>query len=66
MCKCDCYHERIKYRYTYDQYSGERIRHEVNTGVCYGTFECEECRCGGDKSKCDFYPKVRAEANNTK
>ena len=66
MKKCDCYHERIKYEYTYDRYSGQPIRHEVNTGVCYGTFECEECKCGGDKSECDFYEDVRAEANDTK
>lgn len=63
MIKCDCYHERIKYEYTYNQYTGERIRNEVDTGVCYGTFECEECTCGGDERKCDFYLEKR---NKTK
>ena len=28
-------------------------------GVCWGTKECEACSCGGDESKCDFYPEVR-------
>lgn len=27
--------------------------------VCYGTRECEECSCNGDKSKCNFYPEKR-------
>lgn len=26
---------------------------------CYGTKECEECKCGGDRHKCDFYPENR-------
>lgn len=30
-------------------------------GVCWGTKEREACSCGGDKSKCDFYPSVRKE-----
>jgi calcineurin-like phosphoesterase family protein len=30
---------------------------------CWGTFEREWCKCGGDESKCDFYPKKR---NSTK
>lgn len=28
-------------------------------GVCYGTKECDECSCGGDPAKCDFYPEKR-------
>jgi hypothetical protein len=27
--------------------------------VCWGTKECEECYCGGDRRKCDFYEDVR-------
>ena len=27
--------------------------------LCYGTKEMEECSCGGDTSKCDFYPEKR-------
>lgn len=28
-------------------------------GLCWGTQERDACSCGGDKSKCDFYPSVR-------
>ena len=28
--------------------------------LCYGTKEMEECSCGGDTSKCNFYPEKRA------
>lgn len=27
--------------------------------LCYGTKETEECTCGGDTSRCDFYPEKR-------
>ena len=30
-------------------------------GTCWGTQERDACSCGGDKSKCDFYPNVREE-----
>lgn len=30
--------------------------------VCYGTKEREECKCGGDAIRCDFYPTRRAMA----
>lgn len=30
--------------------------------VCWGTKECEECSCEGDKAKCNFYPELRVEA----
>lgn len=29
---------------------------------CNGTKEREECQCGGDESKCDFYPEKREKA----
>ena len=27
-----------------------------DNGICNGTKEREQCHCGGDTSKCDFYP----------
>lgn len=45
MSVCSCYRDR------------ENWLHE--RGVCYGTKECEPCSCGGDESKCDFYPEKR-------
>lgn len=32
---------------------------------CYGTKEREICQCGGDPSKCDFYPEKRNKTNTT-
>lgn len=32
---------------------------------CYGTKEREICQCGGDESKCDFYPEKRNKAETT-
>jgi hypothetical protein len=29
---------------------------------CNGTRERDECSCGGDRTKCDFYPEVREKA----
>ena len=39
---------------SYTTYSGE--------SRCLGTKEVETCSCGGDESKCDFYPEKRKEA----
>lgn len=36
----------------------------VCKGYCYGT--CEECSCGGDRTKCDFYPANRNPKNVAK
>ena len=65
MSKCKCYHTQNKLKYTYDQITGSPIPHDVEVGVCWGTKECDECRCEGDESKCDFYPEVRAKADKT-
>ena len=29
---------------------------------CLGTKEVDRCNCGGDESKCDFYPEKRKKA----
>ena len=55
MGKCNCYEERSICIYTnpprYDHY-----------GVCLGTKEVDRCSCGGDESKCNFYPEKRKAA----
>ena len=67
--KCGLYHTCTKTTYLdpatvkyltgkWPENNGE-IESEV--GVCWGTREQEECNCGGDKSKCDFYDYVRNE-----
>ena len=63
MRKCDCYHLQLNKRYTYHPITGHLMWHDVETGVCWGTKETEECNCGGDRAKCDFYPDVRDKAN---
>ena len=60
--KCNCYHEKCKKMYTYHPVTGRPWPHEINVGVCWGTKEMDECSCGGDEMKCDFYPEVRAKA----
>ena len=52
MGQCDCYNVRI------DSIYGN----EVKYGVCLGTKEVDRCNCGGDESKCDFYPEKRKAA----
>ena len=55
MGQCECYETRLEpietnsiFRHTY--------------GVCLGTKEVDRWNCGGDKSKCDFYPEKRKAA----
>lgn len=49
MDKCSCWHKgHPVFRYA--------------SGQCYGTKECDPCDCGGDVSKCDFYPEKRQAA----
>ena len=62
MNKCDCYHIETIRHYTYNPVTGNPIGHDIDVGVCWGTKECEECSCGGDKIKCDFYPEIRQKA----
>ena len=62
MKKCDSYHLQQKTRYTYHPLTGRPIAHDIEVGVCWGARECDECSCGGDRTKCDFYPEVREKA----
>ena len=55
MGQCKCYETRLEpietnsiFRHTY--------------GVCLGTKEIDRCNCGGDESKCDFYPEKKKKA----
>lgn len=32
---------------------------ETGAPRCWGTREKDECSCGGDRARCDFYPEVR-------
>ena len=52
MGQCNCYNVQI------DRIYGN----ETKYGVCLGTKEVDRCNCGGDESKCDFYPEKRKAA----
>lgn len=61
MQKCDCYHVQTKLRHTY-HITAVPVYYYMDVGVCWGTKERDECFCGGDRTKCDFYPEVREKA----
>ena len=50
--ECDCYRQ-------YTDTLGKSF------GRCLGTKEIETCDCGGDESKCDFYPEKRKRSRKT-
>lgn len=54
---CKCYFTRTRKTKLYGVLGNPSI--EESYGVCYGTRECDECSCGGDPAKCDFYPDTR-------
>lgn len=58
MKKCDCYcvEEQIIGWHT-------PVDPKITTVYkCNGTRERDTCSCGGDRTKCDFYPEVREKA----
>lgn len=56
--KCECYEEREMYNpISLSLYSDIKL-----IGICNGTKERDECSCGGDRAKCDFYPEIREKA----
>ena len=57
MGLCNYYHLECK---TYNDFVNSNGGPLYST--CWGTRECEECFCDGDRLKCDFYPEVREEA----
>lgn len=58
MGQCKCYEARLEPIET-----NSIFRHIY--GVCLGTKEIDRCNCGGDESKCDFYPEKRKAAQKT-
>ena len=62
MEKCTCYHEEYE---TIGWFGpDEKIRKLRKR--CNGTKERDECSCGGDITKCDFYPEIREKAKKEK
>ena len=60
---CSCYHEEERAVCTLSPH-GTWSQSQQTVGVCWGTKEREECSCGGDKTKCNFYPEKMEAANN--
>lgn len=60
--KCDCY---IKDRQLVD-YTPLMKPIYKTVSSCFGTKERDECSCGGDRTKCDFYPEIREKAKARK
>ena len=59
MNQCSSFHIQEKTIYI----PNEIPHYQIETyGLCWGTKECDRCSCGGDTSKCDFYPEKRGEA----
>jgi hypothetical protein len=59
MKKCDCYEEmRVKTP------EGRLTPYVLRR--CKGTKEQEECTCGGDRTKCNFYPQKRRKVTKEK
>jgi hypothetical protein len=59
MKKCK-YYGNIRVLVDRDWLSGDPVYD--TQPVCNGTKELDVCRCGGDCTKCDFYPEVREKA----
>lgn len=59
MEKCKSYYVQ---RYIKGWKDGDSPILDREVGVCYGTKEQEECSCGGDRTKCNFYPEIKAKA----
>lgn len=67
MIKCSAYHEQSRIVYEYSKETGHVVSaNSVWQGVCYGTKNQQNCNCGGDESKCDFYPERRENAGKPK
>ena len=65
MRKCDCYRVESEIHCFVDE-NGVPIYESINVPRCLGTKEKDVCDCGGDKLKCNFYERVRAEAAEEK
>ena len=58
MKRCESYRETIRR----ERLLGCLTAVDVRYGYCNGTRERDICNCGGDPTKCDFYPEIREKA----
>ena len=62
MDKCSCYCVKKIKQSCVSQITGMPFWYDVEVSYCNGTKERDECLCGGDETKCDFYLEVRERA----
>ena len=62
MTRCKYYRETFRKEVLLYGHTAVDVRY----GYCHGTRECDMCNCGGDPTKCDFYPEVREKAEHDK
>ena len=71
ICSCYTEYETIYYMTDFEKgvhfaLTGEhKDRFAHLEGRCLGTKEMERCKCGGDRSKCDFYNTKEKENGKT-
>ena len=65
MNKCDSYRLELEQHHFVDE-NGVPVYENINVPRCWGTKEKDVCDCDGDRSKCSFYERVRAEAAEEK
>lgn len=56
---CSCFETRPKRVYAEDGHGAKLRAIDTWVQICNGTKEREECSCGGDVTKCNFYPEKR-------
>ena len=60
MDRCESYKWGERFECRYDK--GRPFGIMVGYNYCSSTKECDACSCGGDKTKCDFYPDIKRKA----
>ena len=62
MNKCELYDKKTGVKPVRCFITGMPAFFHYDIAVCKGTKELDECTCGGDRIKCDFYLNVREAA----
>ena len=52
---CEFYYTQEAIKQITNPLTGGTMPHRYNVGVCWGRKDRDECSCGGNKDKCDFY-----------
>ena len=58
---CSCFEIQPKRLFAEDGHGAKLCEIDTYVQICNGTKEREECSCGGDVTKCNFYPEKREQ-----